>query len=594
MALPENDAIWPPEHLHPHFAQLAVWRAWWVGDPRDLTAVHTRMPMNRPSQYRGGAVGLLARTFWGKPTPTGEQQSKTHVPVAADVSSMSADLLFSEPPKLGFDDQATKDRVEEFVEAGLWTPIREAAESSSALGGTYLRVVWDKSVADSPWLGYVDADCAVPDFAFGKLRAVTFWHEISHTGDRVVRFLERHEPGKILLGLYEGNESSLGRKIPLTESPETAALAGSLDEGDTISTGTEKLTAQYVPNMGPNKVWRLPFGRSDYAGIEGPMGDLDEAYTSWMRDVRLAKSRLKIPEYMLSTMGRGQGATFDTDRELLMPVVSTPDSVHGNLELFQPTIRWEEHRETCGELVQVIVRGAGYSMATFSPSDDVGGAVTATEIKQREKRSLTTRGRKISYWTPALASVIEALLAVDEALFGGKAPAVKPTVEFPDAVSPDPTEVATTIQTLDSAAAMSATVKVQSLHPDWDEDQVEQEVARLIGSDVDRATTAMNNIAVLAANLGKAFAVGGVDEATAGAIMEYVLSKVVDEDGNPIESGATDFGGAAEHAEQVAREALAAKAPPGAAGKPGSAGKGSPGPGPAGKRPGAPGRPAGR
>ena len=584
MALPENGAIWPPEHLDDHFAQLAMWRAWWVGDPKDLTSQHQKLPGNRPSQYRGGAVGLIARTFWGKPIPTGEQQTKTHVPVAADIASMSADLLFSEPPKLTVPDQATRDRIEEFIEAGLWTPIREGADSGAALGGCYLRVVWDREVADSPWLGHVDADCAVPEFRFDRLRAVTFWHEISHAGDRVVRFLERHEPGKILLGLYEGNASNLGRKIPLTDSPETAALAGSLDEGDTIETGIEELTAFYVPNMGPNKVWRLPFGRSDYQGIEGLMDELDETYSSWHRDIRLAKARLKVPEYMLASLGRGQGATFDTDRELLMPVVSTPDSVHGNLELFQPAIRWEEHRETASELVQAIIRGAGYSMATFSPSDDAAGAITATEIKQRKERSLTTRGRKISYWTPALAAAVEVLLKIDVELFNGKATAQKPTVEFPDAVSPDPTEVATTIQTLDSAAAMSAVVKVQTLHPDWDEDQVEEEVARLIGSDVDRATTAMNAIAVLAANLGKAFAVGGVDEATAAAIMEYVLSKVVDEDGNPIDAGSTDFGGAAEHAEQVARDAAAAKAPPGAPGKPGGAS--APGrPGGAGKRP---------
>jgi hypothetical protein len=262
-------------------------------------------------------------------------------------------------------------------------------------------------------------------------------------------------------------------------------------------------------------------------------------------------------------------------------------------ELFQPDIRWQEHRESAMFRIEQAVRGAGYSMATFSPTDDTGGAITATEIKQREKRSLTTRDRKIGYWTPELAAAIEALLAIDQKHFGAEVTVQKPQVEFPDAVTPDLTEVAATIKTLNEASAVSAKTKVEYLHQDWDEDRIEEEVTDLVGSDVERAAAGMNAVATLAANLGKAVGAGGVDEATATEIMQLVLSKAVGADGEPIDVGPTDFVGAAEREQQALRDqalelaaarSTPATAKPGTPGRAGaSAGKPRPG-GPAVKR----------
>ncbi|MCL4293905.1 MAG: capsid protein, partial [Acidimicrobiia bacterium] len=75
------------------------------------------------------------------------------------------------------------------------------------MGGVYLRTVWDTQVADHPMLDVVHADRAVPEFRWGRLVAVTFWRTL--TADRaaavVWRHLERHEPGVIFHGLFEGS-----------------------------------------------------------------------------------------------------------------------------------------------------------------------------------------------------------------------------------------------------------------------------------------------------------------------------------------------------------------------------------------------------
>lgn len=588
MPLPTTDQAWPPSNLAHIFRRQEVWRAWWAGDPDDLERIygynHEQM---RPSyqaasyQRRGGAISRLQRWFWGQPSARGEEKAKLHITVAADIATMSADLLFAQPPKLTTENESSKahDQLEGYIDNGLWVACREAAEAGAALGGSYLRVVWDRTVSDRPWVASVDADCAVPEFSFDRLKAVTFWIEVSRTGDEVVRFLERHEKGSIQLGLYQGTTTYLGRRIPLSEAPDTAGLADEIDQdGDTIDLGPDApLTAVYVPNMRPNRHWRQPIGRSDYMGLEPEMDGLDETWTSWMRDIRLAKSRLSVPQHMLTNHGPGQGATFATEQELLLPLVVPPDSPAATLQLFQPAIRFQEHSETAQALVEQIVRGSGYSMSTFSPVTDAHGSITATEIAQREKRSNTTRSKKVGYWSPELAKITEALMYVDWKRFDSGVAPEKPQVEFPDAVSPDISETAMTIQTLATANAMSAEVKVKMLHPDWDIDQVEEEVSRLTGTDLENMAGGMTMIAELATALASAVALGGLDEQTAEEMINLVLAQAVDENGDPIPPTSTSIAEAAATAQQAARDAAvaaAAAAPDGAvpSGRPGGPG----------------------
>src|SRR5438045_7216347 len=100
-------APWPPRHCEQVYAQVEQWDAWYVGDPYRLAAYYALdrqgYPQNRPSQYRGGIVGTLARYWWGRPIPDGQPAAKLHLPIASDVAMFSADLLFSSPPEISFD-----------------------------------------------------------------------------------------------------------------------------------------------------------------------------------------------------------------------------------------------------------------------------------------------------------------------------------------------------------------------------------------------------------------------------------------------------------------------------------------------------------
>jgi hypothetical protein len=483
MPLPEGKNLpWPPIDATVRDA-MADWDAWYSADPDRLAERYRnrgdKSVQNRPSQYRGGITGRFARWWWGQPTPIGEKRVKLHVPLAGDIARTSSNLLFSEPPSITVAHGATQDRIVEMIEGGLHTKLIELGEVCAALGGAYLRVVWDLEMSDRPWIDVVHADGAAPEWRYGRLWAVTFWRVLAVDGQQVTRHLERHERGYILHGLYEGTEGILGKPLPLDARAETKGLKPVVETG-----ALKHLTAAYLPNIRPARAWRnIPgaanLGRSDYQGIEGILDALDETYSSWMRDVRLGAGRVIVPESMLAGNGPGQGASFD-DREIYsgLNVLQRADS-SSQLTLVQFKIRIEEHRGTCLELTQQAVRQAGYSAGTFG-SDSEGAAVTATEIRARNARSMSTRAHKALYGKIAIAEIIEAQLAVEAGLlFKGDVEVECPDVEFQDSISEDPKTLAETAELLRRAQAASTETIVRLINPDWDDDRIDDEVARI-------------------------------------------------------------------------------------------------------------------
>lgn len=487
MPLPTGNVPWPPPYLTPALDAMRTWDTWWSGDPDRLESLYGGGTIGgidpKPMQFSGGALGKLARWWWGTPTGEGERRTKVHVPIAGDLCAGSANLLFSEPPKFTVTGDATTKRLDALTDDGMLATLQTAAEIGAALGGIYLRPVYDKTIADRPWIDAVHADRAVPEYVWGRLAAVTFWRIVHEADGQVWRHLERHEPERILHGLYQGTAGKLGRAVPLEDHPATAGYALAVNDQSAILTGYKRLDVAPVVNQ-MSRRWRCnpalkDLGRSDLDGVETLMDQLDETYSSWMRDIRLGKGRILIPDSYVDRRGPGQGASWNPDREAYaaLNMLARPDSA-GQLTVAQFAIRVQEHRDTAEDLVNQILRSAGYSGQTFGLGGDV--AVTATEVVSKERLSMTTRGRKILRWRPALAHVIEALLTVDREVFGGDIEPQRPTVEFEDSVQEDPLQLANTVETLTRAQAASVDTKVRMVHPEWDDPMVNAEVDRIL------------------------------------------------------------------------------------------------------------------
>jgi hypothetical protein len=483
LPLPESsgELKWPPPEWQPIYARYAEHAAWFSGDPAQLIATYLGAPV-KSSVWRTNFD-----RFWARGQLAPQRRQMLHIPMAGDIATTSSDLLFSEPPRAVIEEEEGKTerpvqkRLDELIEkAAVYQTLSEGGETGSALGGVFFRVTWDKTIEpDHPLFTSVDVDKAVPEFRWGRLMAVTFWENLqttpgpgmappAGTSKEVWRHLERHEPGVVLHGLYHGDIANLGTKMPLDSLP--LGFKGM----DVIETGVDRLTACYVPNMRPNRLYRgSPLGRSDYDGVEAIMDSLDEVWTSWMRDLRLARARLIVPKEIMDPQGKGQGAFFDVDQEVFESLDMPPGK-----ELIVPSqfaIRTKEHAETALALVERIVAAAGYSASTFGLQADKIVAQTATEITNRERRTYVTRAKKITYWSHPLAEILETLLEVDAAQFGAH-DTYRPRIDFPTSIRQDVKENATIIGLLRNAEAASVETRVRMAHPEWNDEMVDNEV----------------------------------------------------------------------------------------------------------------------
>lgn len=504
MALPQSSMAWPPAQVSKTLPMMGVWGAWYAGDADLLASVYGGATGADPTAtgffasdhggFRATVGRALTRWFWGETSRGPDRRVKLHVPIAAELCQASADLLFAEQITLKADDQATQDRLDDLCDDYLHAELAEAAEVAAALGGVYLRVAWDTKVnPDAPFLTHVDADQALPEFAWGQLQAVTFWQVVGREGKFVYRHLERHETndqgaGIILHGLYEGEEDKLGRPVPLTDNPATAGLATMVDSFGSISSESDGLCVVYVPNQTPNRRWRTDpngrnLGRSDLDGVEQLMDALDEVYTSWMRDIRLGKARLMVSKALLDNVGTGNGAAFNAEQEAYAAMNMLAGDNPKLADLIQETqfkIRVAEHKDTAAQIVNDILQMAGYSSETFGIYDGGGPVKTATEVESKQQRSLLSRDRKIRLWRPSIAEAMEKLLAVDQAIFNSQVTPQAPEVLFPDGVQESQLSIAQTVLALRNADAASDEVIVGKVHPEWDEDAIKEEVALIV------------------------------------------------------------------------------------------------------------------
>ncbi|WP_333742687.1 hypothetical protein [Streptomyces ardesiacus] len=502
---PSGNTPWPPPALEIPHADMDMWRAWYSGNTDHLAAVY-----GGPTNYRSNAVarqffevdqrhavgGSELRSFWGQDATPGQQAAKLHVPIAGDIAELSANLLWADVPTVSVDldstdkvtARSTQAQIGRYLDDRGHAKLREAAELTAGLSNVYLRVVWDTTLRPRPWTDVIAPEAVVPTWRWGELAEAIVWRELAPLVDesKVWRLLEFHTPGAIEYGLYEGGTSTLGmRADSLAAHPDTEYLVSRTDSLGRQSTGIGRLLITHVPNVLPNRVWdgvpnTAPLGRSDLSGVEPFMDALDETWTSWMRDLRLGKARLLIPQSMLDTDGPGTGGSFNLEEEVRVALNMLDEgSAKDSITEIQFKIRVEEHERTGKALRRQILSSAGYSAQSFGEEGTV--ATTATEVTARKEESLTTRGTKILYQRPALLDHLTTMMMVDVRHCGAKGvdPAAELTASWPQAVQPDPEATARTLQLLDTAGAISTFMKVKMRSPELDDTEVMAEVRRI-------------------------------------------------------------------------------------------------------------------
>ncbi|WP_347245121.1 phage portal protein [Thermogutta sp.] len=489
LTLIDPKTTWPPPQWNNIYRLYALHDAWFSGDANRLAACYAQAVTIPNFEQFFNAFRTDNDHFWGRGLAA-RRRTMLHVPVAGDIAATSAALLFSEPPKIKVQDDGSLNarkaqaRLDTIITEGHWrSKLIEAAEACAALGGIFLKINWDKTLASIPILSVVQPDQALPEFSHGILTAVTFWRVLDEAGDKVWRLLERHEPGRILTSLFLGTGAQLGTPVDLDSRDETAGMLPEVD------TGLSGLAAVYVPNVRPNRWFRndprgKDLGQSDYLGAEGLMESLDETYSSLMRDIQLGKARIIAPRrfFQLMTSDDNKSLAFDLDREayVAFEVMESPNStLNDNIKLTQFEIRAEQHLTVALELLKRIYQTAGYSPQTFG-LDITGQAESGTALMIRERKSLMTAAKKAEHWRVALERLAFIAQAIDAKYLGGGFTPVPVSVEMQDSVRGELSQVAQSIELLSRAGAVSKETMVRLLHPDWTHDQVESEVRRIL------------------------------------------------------------------------------------------------------------------
>lgn len=444
------------------------------------------------ASYSGDHTELNATSndgmFWRRTS-----KCRMHVPVASDIAAVSANLLFSEEPTFTCYDEETEDneskqqgRLDYLVDKNnIRGKLNEAAESCAALGDVYLKLNYRKDEIHYPVLSVIPADAAWPEYLLGVLKGIHFFSVLKHdfqTGE-IIRVYELYEPGKITMAIYEGDGETLGRDM----GDEALRRYGFERE---IKPPVDDMLAVHIPNMLPNRIYRdLPMGRSDYDGLRDLMDSLDEAYSSWMRDIRLGKARTIVPaEYlkrkpqeMLDGLAQSASWEFDPDVETYVAIdMANDNGAVPGITQQQFAIRSGEYAATCSELLSKIVSIAGYAPQTFG-LEIIGMAQSGTALHIREKKSYDTRGKKQTYWQSPLESIMTAMIHLDNALWpeGGSDADDRVKVKFADSAANDISTMSGALQMLDAANAASLDTRVSMLHPDWTMKQIAEEVNKL-------------------------------------------------------------------------------------------------------------------
>lgn len=390
--------------------------------------------------------------------------SFTPVGLARDLSRFSAQLLFSEPPKL-----KVKDADEESIEQralqaladsnDLTAFLYDSADQVAAEGSGGLRIIQDDDVNDGrPVFTFEAADRILWNVSYGRfVSGGVVVVERKHEG-ATFRLLEEHGKGYVRCRLFKGSDTRLGTPVGLQTGP--LEFRGLKDE---IRTGLSRPTLTRWLNV--------PGGHSDIAGLEPLLDELDEGESLGRDKMRSSKALTFVHRRLADKKGIANlhGAILLGDDT--MSPVETPGEL---VKVEQPSMQAADHIAYLDHVRELAVTMAGYSLASWG-LDHGGSADSGKALKLRQSRTLLTRAGKERQ---AVGAISEACSVALEIVAGSR---LEIETKLADGMPRDEMEIAQTIGEYRSAGVMSDEDAVRMRRPDWTEEQVALEAERLPG-----------------------------------------------------------------------------------------------------------------
>ena len=396
------------------------------------------------------------------------QREFTPVPLARDIARFSSQLLFSEPPKLTMaePDEVAAPALDAWIKFNrLDEFLADAGDNIAAIGSGALRIIRDDAVSSTyPLIVYEPADKVIWSTRHGRFTSggvVVVEREAREPSSSIRwRLLEYHGPGLVKRALFKGSLTGLGERVGLSEGPPEFR-----DLRDEVATGIDRPTLIRWDNV--------PGAHSDISGLDSILDAIDDAETIGRKKAKASKPLTFVHRKLADKSGNADLDGAILTGEGTMSPVEEPREL---ATVIQGRMEAEDHRVYTDHLRELAVSMAGYSLASWGFGDG-GRADSGRALKLRQVRTLLTRSGKERMVREAIseaAGVALAMMLDSEAVEG-----LKPEIMFGDGLPDDQVERAEELRTLREAGVLSRRQALRELHPDWDEDRVEQELSEL-------------------------------------------------------------------------------------------------------------------
>lgn len=409
-------------------------------------------------------------------------RSRYHVdPLPDRISGAFASLVFGREPEVTPGNESDRAVLEDLVaENRLGQELQRAERVRSSEGEVWWRLHLDRRISERALLEWHSRLGVIPLFLGGRLKAVAFVSRLTPGGSedgRVDRHFEVHDETDVTNVLFVGSNDTIGHPRPLTENPETADLV------EAFAHGLPDIPAGWVPNrLGVERT----SGISDYAGIEDYFWDLNESLVTASRNASLtAKKRMLVPAAALDEQGRLRDEDVIVNEVLDAALGDSGGSGNAYRVLeysfdAQALIFWQDSlARNALTRVGLIPQFVGVAV------EGDGLALSGTALRVRLIPTVNAAADKGAEWDSTLPDVLALAQLLDAHPWDGEPgqawtrPDVEPALDRGHALPSDPNEEADRIALLRSAKVISLEEAVRELHPDWEEEQVLEEVARL-------------------------------------------------------------------------------------------------------------------
>jgi hypothetical protein len=452
-----------------------------------------------------------------------------HDPLADKISNAFADFLYGEDPTINPASTDDAERMEYMITQNDFSAeLHQAVQTFSAEGEVWWRIYTDPEQIDAPLVEWHSRRVVYPMWRGRALSAVAFVNEVERTGSTITRYVQYHEPFRVVNVLYvaqaqieEDNPDAfdpkalekMGDEVPLTSNPYTEMVDPEWIHDLPI------LAGRVVNNVPRTR----KIGKSDYDGVEDLLLDLDETHAIDGENYKLAGKKRAVMDskYRASAQANNLSEEIlwvDTDEDEM-------DPENHPFQLLEYEYDGDDSIKRKEDLERIIITRVGlvrqFTDSGTGSSD--GWAQSGAALRTRLIPSALAARGKAREWDFNLPQVVRLMQRVDNLSVGqggfGRGwandigvPSVRRQAILPE----DPADEATRHQTLVTNELESIVTAIEELHPEWSLPRRMLEVRRIIAERNGQILDDDGNVIDVGGSLTDPSSSGG-DESGSGA-----------------------------------------------------------------------------